>query len=179
MATIQTGIPIQDCVTAGGTLDIEQAIADDRVAYDESTYEHDDPDHCEAAATGRVVVGVVNDQGEVLLTIDEDRGYAFLPNGVVESDDLFLDVARETVEQILDTSVSMEAVHRVRRIDHLANGQRQQQTTHVVVSANPAETPERLSSGPDGLTPRWCEELPAGVEGVGDAVTDIRIFLPD
>lgn len=179
MTTAQSGLPVADCLTTDGQLDIERAIDSAEVDYDETTYDHDGPEHCEAAADGRVVVGVTNDAGEVVLTVDQERGYAFVPNAVVEPDEQFADVARQTAETLLETTVAVESVHRVRQLTHRVDGTPQEQTTHVVVSATPTERAGDPTTPADGMTAGWHSELPDGIDAVGDVATDIGVFLPE
>ena len=177
MTAPQRGVSVGDCQTADGTLDIEQTIQAEGVDHEQSTY--DDSDHCEATATDRAAVGVTNDSGEVLLVVDENREYALLPSEIVEPDDSVLGVARDTVEGVLDTTISTERVRRIRQIDHRPNGTHQQRTTHVVVSATPTESPVEPATPGDNRTAGWHDELPAHVDAVNDSLADIRLFLPE
>ena len=179
MTETETGVPVADCLQTDGRLDIEQAIETAGVDYAESTYEHDDPDHCEAAAAGRVVVGVTNVAVEVLLVVDTEREYALLPNGIVDPADSFLDVARETVEELLQATVSVDTIHRVRRIDHRADETRRQQTTHVVVSATPTEMASQPRAPANEVFADWFDRFPVEPDAVGDGLADMRLFLPE
>ena len=147
------------------------------VAYDERRYVHDDETHCAADAAGRVVVGVTNGRGEVLVLVAGDD--AVLPNRTVGPDEDWAAVARETAAEPAGGPVALERVRAVRHVEHRVEGADTPHnvTFQVVLEASPeAETAPTVED--DGWTAGWFDEVPIDDEdGRGDAVADIRRFL--
>jgi hypothetical protein len=90
----------------------------DGVEFAERTYPHEDADHCEAEADGRVVVGVTNADGEALLLVDPERSHAILPNCTVDPGDSWRAVARETASEVANAPVEFRRPVAVRRVEH-------------------------------------------------------------
>jgi hypothetical protein len=163
----------------------------DGVDVSESTYPHEDFDHCEADSDGRVVVGVTTDAGEVLLQVHESEDHVLVPNEVVADGD-WDGAARRAAEQF-GVPVELDGVERVRVVDHVEVDERPEDhsdvpddapvvetTHHVVVGASvaTADVPEP-SADDDEWTVGWYDELPVDVpdDASGDSLDDIRTFL--
>ena len=147
------------------------------IEYDEQRYVHDDETHCAADAAGRVVVGVTNGHGKVLVLVAGDD--AVLPNRTVGPDEDWASVARETAATTAGGPVALERVRAVRRIEHRAEGADSPHnvTFQVVVEATPAGEADPEVGG-DDRTAGWFDEVPVdGGDGRGDAAADIRRFL--
>ena len=159
--------------------------ARDDVTALENTYTHENPDHCEATAAGRVVVGVTNDDGEALLLVADERDHAMLPNTVVDADEDWARAARSAVADGVDTSVRLDGVESVRTVEHVveADGDTRHQNTthHVLFHASPTDAD--VGGGPavaqDGWHAGWYDELPVdpAVEDFEDVIADIRMVL--
>jgi|GEM_PF-1463541 len=168
------------------------------VDYCEETYTHEERDHCEAGAAGRAIVGVTDAEGALLLCVRESGDHAILPNGIVDSDDAWTDVAREAVET-LGVAVELAGVERVRRVEHVHEDGTHLDTTHHVVlrGSHPATERDGDESqdgcddcdGPGGRdeptiacddewTATWAAEPPVDLERERDGVfDDIRLFV--
>ena len=158
---------------------LEPAVLRERedVEYDERRYVHDDESHCAADAAGRVVVGVTNKHGEVLVLVAGE--HAVLPNRTVNADEDWAAVARGTAATTAGTTVSLEGVRAVRRIEHRVEGadSPHNATFQVVVEATPAGEADPGAEDAD-RTAGWFDEVPAdGGDGRGDAAADVRRFL--
>lgn len=139
----------------------------------EVTYEHDDPDHCEAGYAGRTVFGVTNDDGELLVLEHVDDDVVLLPNGLVEEGG-HLVAGLEFMEVALGLEVEVDSVERVRVVDHEVDGKRVDRTAHVVAAASVAGGD--LDVHDDNWTAAWVSEVPDGEES-GDAEADMALFL--
>lgn len=153
----------------------------DDVEYEETTYVHEKADYCARDTDGRVVVGVTNDDGEVLLLINDEREHAILPNCHVEAGD-WRGVARDTVEESTGVAVDLVVPELVRVVDHRIEGEDapRERTYHVVFAATPAggrSAPEPNCSDPD-WSAGWYDEIPVDIdEDTGDALADMNRFL--
>jgi ADP-ribose pyrophosphatase YjhB (NUDIX family) len=145
------------------------------------------------AWAGMVVVGVVNDAGEVLL-VNAPHGWT-LPVSPVEPGEEWAAVGRRWVAQKTGVAVDIDRPERVTRIAYrLAESEHRQTTGYdVVFRAEPenadapesAETPmdhlnaKRASDDGDEWDARWFDHVPEGVEDHEDIVSDIEWFLED
>lgn len=148
----------------------------------EHTFVHESPDHCEADAKGRVIVGVVDTDGELLVREPEDGPYPVLPNGVVEHGEDWTEVAREVGETAAGVEVELVAPVRVRHVEHRLEGEDgSEETAHVVFRAEPASDREDgapSAAGAAAWTSRWRAELPTDLEEeTAPVVEDVRLFL--
>ncbi|PSP79268.1 hypothetical protein BRC88_09155 [Halobacteriales archaeon QS_4_69_225] len=147
------------------------------IEYDERRYVHDDETHCAADAAGRVVVGVMNGRGEVLVLVAGDD--AVLPNRTVGPDEDWAAVARETAAEPAGGPVAIEGVRAVRRVEHRVEGADSPHnvTFQVVVEATPAGEADPGVEDND-WTADWFDEVPVdGGDDHGDAAADVRRFL--
>jgi len=159
---------------------------DDVIAL-ESSYTHEDPDHCEASAAGRVIVGATNDDDEALLLVPDESDRVILPNAVVESDDDWATAARRAVAEETDTDVRLDGIEYVRTVEHVVetgdgtgDGTRHQNTTqHVLFHASPVDATDETEStaAEDGWHAGWYDDLPVDPEEEGDAIADVRTVL--
>lgn len=154
----------------------------DDVAVARTEYVHEDADYCARDTDGRVVVGVTNDAGEVLLLVDADRSHAILPNCHVEDGD-WEGVARETVAESTGVPVALHGPSFVRVVDHRLEGEEEprERTYHVVFAASPesdgADTPEPSCDDPE-WSAGWYDEVPVVFDdGDSDVLADIGRFL--
>jgi len=145
----------------------------------EATYTHEERDHCEAGAAGRVVVGVTDGDGALLYCVRERGDHAILPNGIVDTDDAWAEAAREAVET-LGVALELEGVERVRRVEHVHEDGTHLDTTHHVVfrASHPGEERDDPSIAcDDEWTATWADELPVDLDRGEDGVfADIRLF---
>lgn len=170
---------------ASTTRSIDPKTARERadVEYEETTYNHDDERHCEADAKGRVVVGVTNDEGEVLVAVHTDGPHALLPNSTLEEGDGWLATARETAEDVAGASVTVGDPVRVRRVEHYTdgNGDPHNVTHHVVLEATLG--PDAADDGAIGdktdedWAVDWYDAVPVDVDEDGDTLADISAFV--
>ncbi|WP_436927788.1 NUDIX domain-containing protein [Halosimplex amylolyticum] len=156
---------------------------DDVIAHD-TTYTHETPDHCEATAAGRVIVGATtDDDDEVLLLVRSESDHVILPNAVVESGDDWATVARRTVAEETGTTVRLDGVEYVRTVDHVVEtdeGTRHQNATqHVLFHASPVGVSDGNdpTAAADGWRAGWYDELPVDPDEEGDVIADIRTVL--
>lgn len=173
--------------------------APDDLAYAERTYVHEDDDYCAQDTDGRVIVGVTNDAGEVLLLVNDERSHAILPNCHVEAGD-WADVARRTVEESTGVAIDLEGPAVVRAVDHRIEGEDENEadgvherdeengrkgahddrTFHVVFHGTPTEAANDTEPGcddPDWRT-GWYDEIPYEIDSEhGDVLDDIERFL--
>jgi ADP-ribose pyrophosphatase YjhB (NUDIX family) len=155
------------------------------VATRERTYTHEDPDHCEADAVGRAVLGVTNDDGEVLLLVGDDDSHAILPNSVVGSGEDWAAVGRRTVEESAGVSVYLESVEEVRTVEHEVEtdgeSRHQNTTRHVLFGASPSvasgDASEPVVTDDSDWTAGWYEEIAVEINEAGDVVDDIRAVI--
>jgi len=161
-----------------------QAVADrSGVETDERTYVHEDTDHCEADAVGRVIVGVTNERGESLLLVDHERSIALLPNTTVDADEGWHAAARRAVadetgiEGILDGPVC------VREIEHTTEQSEtpHNETFHVVFDASTRDDAEPTALEDSPFEVGWYDTLPVDISAThpaqGDALEDVQRVL--
>lgn len=165
---------------AASTLSDPESLRDrEDVEFLETTFVHDDRDHCAVDVDGRAVVGVTDDDGAVLAIVLDEENHAVLPNGKVESDDDWAAVGRDRVEHLTDLPVDLDGPVRVRRTEHVVEGDEEPHTTsyQVVFAASPAAETDRVTDGCDWHA-EWCDELPEVVADVErPSVDDIRLFV--
>jgi hypothetical protein len=153
----------------------------DDIAYAQRTYVHDDADYCAHGTDGRVIVGVTNDTGEVLLLVNDARAHAILPNCHVEDGD-WADVARRTVEESTGIAIDLDGPEVVRAVDHEIQGEDEcdSRTHHVLYRARPvaaAKEDEPICEDPDWRI-GWFAEVPYEIDDEhGDVLDDIERFL--
>jgi len=151
------------------------------VAFAERTYPYD-PEGCEADAAGRVVLGVTNDDGAVLLLVHEEADHAIPPNATVDPGESWRAVAREAARERANVSVDLGDPVAVRAVDHRdeeANAVRHR-THHVVFPATPADGADPDPSVEDtAWTAGWYRDLPVDIDDAGDVLDDIERFLPE
>lgn len=149
------------------------------VDYAGRTYEHEDADHCEADAVGRVVVGVSDPAGRYLLQVSDADEVALLPNATVDDGDSFLAAARRAVADLAGVTPTVEGPERARRVEHVTgDGSLHNATHHVTVRASVDREAPAASTGNEGWTAGWYDEVPVKVEGKsGDALDDVLHFL--
>lgn len=163
-------------------LDIE---VPDELEFAERTYVHEDEDYCAQDTDGRVVVGVTNRAGEVLLLVNDGHSHAILPNCHVEDGD-WADVARRTVENSTGVTIELDGPEVVRAVDHEIDGDGDDDPTpdgrtyHVVFRATPTEDgrdADPTCEEPDWRT-GWYDEIPYDIDPEhGDVIDDIERFL--
>lgn len=148
------------------------------------THEDDEQyeDHCETDAAGRVIVGVTDADGRLLLQVNLDAGYAILPNDTVASDEDWATVGRECVEGSTSIDVTLDSVERVRRVEHVVVDEEMPRsiTYQVVFGASVSAA----GTVPDGLCEDnpwefgWYDAIPVDGDDHGAGVLDdIRLFL--
>lgn len=146
------------------------------------TFTHESREHCEADAAGRAIVGVTDEDGRLLVQVNREIDCAVLPNDTVGLDEDWATVGRHSVEERAGISVTLDSVERVRRVEHVVEGESTSQlTTHHVVFGASVASPE---TSLDGLCEDndweigWYDELPVEVDDDGTGVIDdIRLFL--
>lgn len=154
-----------------------------RAAVDEvtDTFPHGDEDHCEADYAGRAIVGVRNDDGELLLVVDRDAGRAVLPSPKVEHDGDWTAAARDELDDIAGMDVRLTGVERVRHAEHVLEGEDEpfDETTHVVFAAEPvAGDPELPTLEAESWSLEWHDGHPDELFDDGSPeAADARLFL--
>lgn len=152
------------------------------VEYVEATKVNEDTDHCAVDIEGRAAVGVTNDAGEVLTIVDDETRFTLLPNSMVEAGDDWVAAGRDHVEQMFDLPVEIDEPRRVRKVEHVLEGDDEPHTTsyHVVFGASPAADPENATDGCNWHV-EWLDRFPedaANEDGDGDlAEADVRLFM--
>lgn len=138
-------------------------VHEERDVVDEATFD------AVASLEDVAVVGVTNEDGEVLLRKLTDDCDWKLPLGVVSPGEDYAEVAREAVETVVEFRVTLDGIEGVWCYElRLENGERTTSRRFVVFSASPAdgETDAALapiapeSEGPAGVD--WFDELPDG-----------------
>jgi hypothetical protein len=122
------------------------------------------------------VVGMTNDKGDVLLMNDSSHGWTLLAFPVESGQD-WTAIARQEAETLLDASIVLEQLERVRRIDfHHSENNRSTTMYNVVFRASSDDSGviEGAVERDDDLSLRWFEGVPEEQEG--NIVDDIRIF---
>lgn len=125
------------------------------------------------------VVGITNDEDDVLLMNDGSHGWTLLAFPVEHGDD-WTAVARQQTERLLGVTVVLEQVELVRRIDFRLTSDGEQRTTMYNVVFRGSVDGDRTieesdSTNDDGLLLRWFEGIPDKQEG--EVADDIRIFV--
>lgn len=157
----------------------------DDVPFVEATNVHDDADHCSVGIEGRAVVGVTNDDGEVLLMVNEEIPVAILPNETVEPGDDWTAAARRAVEGVTDLSVDLDGLELVRDVDHFVEEAHDDEphatSSNVVFRASPADGAETENFGDTDdcdWSAGWFDEFPEDLTDVGGLVeADVRLFV--
>jgi ADP-ribose pyrophosphatase YjhB (NUDIX family) len=177
-------------ITRDGSTDVQtesfsdpESLRED-VPFVEETSVHDDEDHCSVGIDGRAVVGVTNDDGEVLLAVHEESSIAMLPHGPVEPGDEWATVGRRAVEEMTGVTVELVGPELVRNFDHFVEGNDERHTTsyNVVFRASPAGdetgTDDPGIAENDDWDAGWFDEFPGDLMDVGGPVEDdVRLFL--
>ncbi|MFD1646155.1 hypothetical protein [Haloarchaeobius litoreus] len=145
------------------------------------TFTHGNEDHCEADYAGRAIVGVTNDDGELLLVTDRAEGRAVLPSPKVEYDGDWTAAARDELADIAEMEVRITGVERVRHAEHVIEGDDEvfDETTHVVLAAEPvADAPELPDLAAEHWSLEWHDSYPSDLfeDGQPEA-EDVRLFL--
>ncbi|WP_440008568.1 NUDIX hydrolase [Halomicrococcus sp. SG-WS-1] len=155
---------------------------EDDVDHCTSEFPHESEDHCEAGVAGRAIVGVVNDADELLLRVHDEEEMLVLPNATVHQGDDWVAGAERAVAEKTGLDVDVEGVERVRRAEHVVDGEETpfQTTTHVVFRAAPAGDATEVGDPDDAddWSVDWFDALPEGFGACGGpAVDDARLFL--
>jgi ADP-ribose pyrophosphatase YjhB (NUDIX family) len=169
-----------DVSTTADDIDPERLYADGAVTTAEATFDHDDPDYCEAGMKGRAVLGVTAPDGRVLLVANPDIEHALLPNALVDPDEEWAEAAREHLRASAGIDVVLDGVRLVRRVYHTVDGEVVETTHHVVFAASAPS-----DAIPDGLCDDndwelgWFDAHPYPDDEVGDGHSrrDIQRFL--
>jgi hypothetical protein len=129
---------------------------------------------------GAALVGVTNDDGEVLLK-NTCTGW-LAPGANVAPGDDWTTAARREAESWLAVAVELDAVEHVRRIDHRVEGEDTQDRVddpfYLVffrASLAPGETAPVDSGDEDAPDVAWFDEVPAGVDE--DLEEDVAVFF--
>jgi hypothetical protein len=183
--TIPSGEPDDEPTVAESLTDPESLRDRDDVAFTEETDVLDRETYetvREQSETddGAALVGVTNDDGEVLL---KDTCTGWLAPGVnVAPDDDWTTAARREAESWLDVAVELDDVEHARRIDHRVEGDdtpdRIDDPFYLVffrASLAPGETPPVDSDDEDAPDLEWFDEVSAGVDG--DLEEDVEVFF--
>lgn len=174
--------PEPDVPPAASPTDAASLAERDDVDVREHTFTHEGTDHCEADARGRAIVGVVRDDGALLVREHEDGPLPVLPNGLVEDGEDWATVAREVGEAAAGSPVEIDAPVRVRHVEHGFEGDAPaEETTHVVFRARPVDGDVAAPpSSPDSpWTSRWRDAFPdelADDDG-NPTVEDLLLFV--
>lgn len=169
--------------STGQSIDPETASDRADVGYEERTYTHDDQSHCEADAKGRVVVGITNDDGEVLVAVHTEGPHALLPNSTLDEGERWLATAREAAEDVAEASVTIGDPVRVRRVEHFTDRDDDPHnvTHHVVLDATlgPDASDEVAveDRNDEEWVVDWYDAVSVDGDEDGDTLDDIRAFI--
>ncbi|WP_058827497.1 hypothetical protein ACH9L7_19735 (plasmid) [Haloferax sp. S1W] len=123
------------------------------------------------------VVGITNDDGDILLMNDGSHGWTLVAFPVEHGED-WMTVAQQKSEALLDDTVVVEKVEFIRRVVFQSVDDDSQRTTMYNVvfraSADDSVSVEKTVEK-DDLSLRWFDGVPDGQEG--DVADDIRYFL--
>ncbi|MFC6731918.1 MULTISPECIES: NUDIX domain-containing protein [unclassified Haladaptatus] len=131
---------------------------------------------------GMVIVGITNDEGEVLLLIHREGPHMTLPYDSVESGEDWVAVATRRVEELTDCAVVIDGVARVRKKHYAPEGDGSRQTVgyDVVMRASSlagetiTEATQVDEAGAWDL--RWISSVPDDAAG-GAVLDDIQLFF--
>lgn len=148
---------------------------------EEASVEHQHHFELYEPIEGMAVVGITNDEGEVLLLVHTEGSGAVLPYAPVESGEDWLAVGRRRATELADVDVEIDGIERIRRKYFSPEGDDERETTgyDVVLRASTAadETPDRTDVDDDGQwDARWVDEIPEDAAG-GAVLDDIRLFV--
>lgn len=155
------------------------------VQFEDHTRVREDRDHCGTASAGQAVVGVRNDDGELLLLVNREAGIALLPHGsVVEGGD-WAATARDDAEGQTGVEIELDGTEVARRVEHRLEGEDDPHAvTHHVVFRGSAtggeirDCKQSADAGSDPWTAGWYDGLPEGVEPPeGTPGEDLRLFV--
>lgn len=156
------------------------------VPFESRTFTHDTADHPEAGSAGLAVVGVTDRGGALLLLVQPSADHAVLPHVTVEPADDWAAAAREHVEALTGLDVAVDAVRRVRRVEHVVAGEDgPRETTHHVVLAGAVAGAAPTTTGlceDNDWEVGWHRTPPVDLEaaarpGEQTAHDDVRLFL--
>lgn len=153
------------------------------VPFDEEVRTHDNRGHCADGIDGNAVVGVRNDDGELLVLENPDLSVALLPHATVEDGD-WADMARRGVEGQTGIGAELEGIEAVRAVNHvLEEADEPHYRTHrVVFRASPTggeirECKRSAGAGSDGWRAGWVNDLPEGISShEGGPRADLELF---
>ena len=146
------------------------------------TYTHENHDHCEADATGRAIIGVTDGEGRLLLLINPAADHVVLPNDTVAPNEDWATVGQQRIEEMAGIDITLDTVERVRRVDHVIDGESTPRSTtyHVVFGASVTSPGVALDELCDDNAWEigWYDDLPVEVDDTGTGVlNDIQLFL--
>lgn len=162
------------------SIDPERLFEAERTDTERRAYTHESTDYCEAAAAGRTIVGVTDEEGRVLLLVNPGENHAILPNETVAPGESWATVGRNRVEELAGIDVALDSVERVRRVEHVVEGESTARTTHHVVFGATVASAEMSLDGlcDDDWTVGWHDDLPVETdEDEAGVLDDIRLFL--
>lgn len=141
----------------------------DGIDYGEETRTHEDRERCNVDSDGRAVVGVTNDDGELLTVLHDDASIALLPHETVDPGADWAVAARAGVEGQTGVAVALDSVEAVRVVSHVVDGEAEPHaTTHrVVFGGSPVggsiqACKRDAATGSDGWRAAWVERIPEG-----------------
>lgn len=175
----ETSTRNSDDPTGDSLFDPETLRDEAEVEFTEATRVHEDEDHCSVGIEGKAVVGVTDDDGELLLVVDDERKFATLPAGNVESDDDWAAVGKDRTEHLLELPIELDGPKRVREVEHVTEEDEQAHATsyEVIFAASPTADPSRATDGCDWRA-EWVEAFPENVDNDGGpAEADVRLFV--
>lgn len=123
------------------------------------------------------VVGITNNEGDVLLMNDGSHGWTLIAFPVEHGED-WVSVAQREAETLLGVAVVVEEVEFARRVDFQSADDNSQRATMYNVafraSADDSVDLDKIGKQDDVLL-RWFDGVPAGQEG--DVANDIQYFI--
>ena len=165
--------------------DPESLIDRDGVDFrEEASVEHQHHFELYEPIEGMVVVGVTDDEGQVLLMVHSEEPGVVLPYAPVESGEDWVAVARRKIEEAGGFDVEIDGVERVRRKYFSPEGDDERRTMgyDVVVRASPSTDEtfgESTNVDEEGdWSLEWFDEIPEDAAG-GVVLDDIQLFLDD
>lgn len=156
---------------------------DVRVREDPEVVEHQHHFDLYESIEGMAVVGVTNDDAEVLLLVDDDEGIALLPHGTVEPSEDWATTGARAVEEQTGVAVEIDGPELVKCKHFSPEGDDDRRTTahQVFLHASPVADGATAGTASDSArgdwTVGWFHEIPVDADASNELVEDVRLFV--
>jgi ADP-ribose pyrophosphatase YjhB (NUDIX family) len=163
--------PTADIDTQLSLADPQEVRSSEGVDFTTETQEHETFDHCSTDIAGKTVVELGNEDGEVLLLINDEHGIAVAPHGDVEAGDDWAAAARREIEAVTGITIALDSIDAVKAVDHVVSedGKPHRTTYRVIFSGHPVggdiqDCKQSMEAGSDDWRAAWVDSLPEGIE---------------